>query len=252
MSRLTRASLPRAALAVVLLAAAIGASEAAEPAPPAALPASPAPLSPAAPQPAAPAMPPAMPQTMPQAAPQPAQQPAYAGPPLELRPGEPVEITCETKSVVVATGAANATAGALRLALELGDATAPTADRGRWRIVAVDTAHKGSLASIQAETCADGCPLALGSDDVQLWAPAPKGVVELGPDELLMLAVLKTATLQLRVSTFRGQQIEALESGACRIADDVSPPGSAAPAAPSAPPVAPPAASPPLPAKPAE
>ncbi len=42
-------------------------------------------------------------------------------------------------------------------------------------------------------------------------------------DELLMLAVLKTATLDFKASTFRGQQVEALESGSCRIADAATP-----------------------------
>ncbi|MBL8565679.1 MAG: hypothetical protein JNM89_08185 [Hyphomicrobiaceae bacterium] len=136
---------------------------------------------------------------------------------LALAPGVPVQIACATKSVVVATGAANATSGNLMLKLEL---AAEGETKGLWSILAVDPNHKGSLATMQAETCANGCPLALGEADVQLWAPAPKGVVELGADELLMLAVLKTASLELKVSTFRGQQIEALESGTCRAASE--------------------------------
>ncbi len=140
-------------------------------------------------------------------------QPVVAPQPLTLAPGMPVEIACATKSVVVATGAANATSGHLMLKLELAGGEQ---SKGIWSIVGVDPNHKGSLAAMQAQTCAKGCPLALGEADVQLWAPAPKGVVELDSNELLMLAVLKTATLELKVSTFRGQQIEALESGTCR------------------------------------
>ncbi len=148
--------------------------------------------------------------------------PPSAVPALALGPGKPVEIACTTKSVVVATGAANATSGNLTLKLELAAADGPA--KGTWSILSVSPTHRGSLATLQAETCAKGCPLALGETDVQLWAPAPKGVVELGADELLMLAVLKTASLELKVSTFRGQQIEALESGTCEVVPGASPP----------------------------
>lgn len=145
-----------------------------------------------------------------------AEPPPAALAPLLLEPGKPVEISCRTKAVVVATNAANATSGGLRLKL------VTTADSsgaaGTWTIVAVDDAHKGSLAALQAKACANGCPVIYEKGaDVQLWAPMPKGIDKLGPDEILLLAVLKPG-LQLKASTFRGQQIEALESGTCEIA----------------------------------
>lgn len=142
---------------------------------------------------------------------------------LKLEPGKAVEIACESKSVVVATNAANATSGAMTLRLEL---TAGASDgAGTWRPVAVDAGHAGSLAAMQGKVCAQGCPLVqqAGAADIQLWAPAPKAITALQADELLMLAVLKTATLDFKASTFRGQQVEALESGSCRIADAATP-----------------------------
>lgn len=138
--------------------------------------------------------------------------------PLLLAPGNSADVECDTKSVLVATDAANASNGALTLRLTR--AADPDAAKGTWRIVSVSEGHKASLGVLQASACAGGCPIAFGEKDVQLWAPAPKSVQELGADELLMLAVLKVATLDLKASTFRGQQIEALESGACRPAAD--------------------------------
>jgi hypothetical protein len=139
--------------------------------------------------------------------------------PLKLEPGKPAEIACDTKSVVVATDAANATSGNIRLKLEVvqgGDAAKPA---GTWSVIAVDAAHKGSFAAREKEACAKGCPLAVGPDGaVQIWAPGPKALASLADGEALLLAVIKPATLALRASTFRGKDIEALEEGTCRVA----------------------------------
>lgn len=135
-------------------------------------------------------------------------------PPLRLEPGAVIEVQCETQAVLVATGAANATSGPIRLRLER---TADPVQDGRWTPLGEAGAHAASLVTLQAKTCASGCPLMIGKEgDVQLWAPAPKSIDKLGADELLMLAVLKATTWQLKASTFRGQGIEALESGTCR------------------------------------
>jgi hypothetical protein len=134
----------------------------------------------------------------------------------KLEPGKPAELACETKSVVVATDAAKATRGRLRLKLELSAADAKPGT-GTWSISGVDAEHKGSLAVAQAEPCTKGCPLvAVAGGELQLWAPAVKGIDKLAADELLLLAVVKPDG-RLRASTFRGQQIEALEEGACGI-----------------------------------
>ena len=48
--------------------------------------------------------------------------------PLKLEPGKATEITCDTKAVVVATDAANATAGTINLKLDV--AGGDKADKG--------------------------------------------------------------------------------------------------------------------------
>ncbi|MEW5962599.1 MAG: hypothetical protein AB1749_03470 [Pseudomonadota bacterium] len=134
--------------------------------------------------------------------------------PLVLEPGRAVEISCEGKAVVVATGAPQATTGRLRLSL-----LAAEPQRGTWRIVSVDPGHAGSLGAREAKACAEGCPLVVsGTDQIQLWSPAPKGLDQLAEKEMLLIAVLKTATLDLRATSFNGKQIEALEEGRCEVA----------------------------------
>lgn len=165
--------------------------------------------------------------------------------PLRLGPGEAVALVCATQAVLVATGAANASNGSLQLRLER---TSNPGEDGRWKPVGDNGAHAASLGVMHAKTCADGCPFNIGKDDdLQLWAPAPKGVDKLAPDELLSVAVIKSATGRLKASTFRGQQIEALESGSCQRADQpasaTEPPAAATPDA--AAPAAPAAATPP-------
>lgn len=145
-----------------------------------------------------------------------------------LTPGSTIDIACDSKSVVVATNAADATNGGFRLRLDAGSAA--DGSGGRWSVVSADAAHRGSLALMQAKPCATGCPLVVGDSDIQLWAPSPKGIDTLGADELLMLAVLKSADMTFKASTFRGQQIEALESGTCSLAPETAKPPAAEPA----------------------
>jgi hypothetical protein len=140
--------------------------------------------------------------------------PSASPPAIQLVAGAPVEIACETKAVVVAEGAPNATKGALSLRLELtGEAPQAT---GKWSVVNVDPVHRGSLAAVNRKVCAAGCPLTLGPNgDIQLWAPAAKSIQALAEGEVLLLAVVR-ADEALRASTFKGQAIEALEEGHCR------------------------------------
>lgn len=135
---------------------------------------------------------------------------------LTLDVAKPVEITCATKSVVVKADAANATTGELKLSLLLKDAAAKPA-RGAWRIAAVGEQHVGSLGKREAKTCAEACPLTVGADgNIELWSPAPKSITQLADGEMLLLAVVKSKTLDLRATTFSGKEIEALEEGTCR------------------------------------
>ncbi len=164
---------------------------------------------------------------------------------LTLDAGVPLEIACNTKAVVVAVDAAKATSGAIRLSLGLdqpGDdakisaearpaPSAPTA--GTWRIVSVAGEHKGAFAVTQADTCRDGCPLAVqASGEIQLWAPKPSSIDQMGDTDVLLLAIIKPVTGVLRASTFRGKAIEALEEGTCVSHEDHAPGAAAGPAAP--------------------
>lgn len=133
---------------------------------------------------------------------------------LLLSPGTTVTVACDTKAVVVAADAAKASNGPITLSLS---GPAGAAEAGVWRITAVGDQHRAAFASAHRETCKDGCPLSVQpSGDIQIWSPKPNSIDKLAEGEVLLLAVLKPATMALRASTFRGKDIEALEEGVCR------------------------------------
>lgn len=139
-----------------------------------------------------------------------------------LAPGTEITIACTTKSVVVATAAAKVSNGPVGLVLAAATSTASGSGplTGSWRIVSVGDQHQASFAATQREVCKNGCPLAVQpSGEVQLWAPKLNTLDKIGDGELLFVAVLKPASLDLRASTFRGKDIEALEQGTCRKVD---------------------------------
>jgi hypothetical protein len=139
-----------------------------------------------------------------------------AGTGLKLEVAKPVEISCFTKSVVVKTNAANATTGELKLTLLLKD-TASKPAKGAWRIASVAEQHTGSLGQREAKTCAEACPLTIAVDgNIELWSPSPKAINQLADGEMLLLAVIKSNSLDLRATTFSGKEIESLEEGTCR------------------------------------
>jgi hypothetical protein len=139
-----------------------------------------------------------------------------AGTGLKLEVAKPVEISCFTKSVVVRTNAANATTGELKLTLLLKD-TASKPAKGAWRIASVAGQHTGSLGQREAKTCAEACPLTIAVDgNIELWAPSRKAIDQLADGEMLLLAVIKSDSLDLRATTFSGKEIESLEEGTCR------------------------------------
>ncbi|MCB1519961.1 MAG: hypothetical protein KDJ37_05220 [Hyphomicrobiaceae bacterium] len=89
----------------------------------------------------------------------------------------------------------------------------------RWRVAAIGGGHDASIAELLKKTCAASCPATRAEDgSLQLWAPAPKSVAELSDDEMLTLAVLRLDKLDIKISTFRGREIVALEKGTCRTA----------------------------------
>jgi len=136
-------------------------------------------------------------------------------PPLVLEVGGSLDLTCETRSVVVATGAPAATSGTVELKLTLERGTPSPA--GTWRGTPVGNGHGGAFVARESSACANGCPLAVApGGEIQLWAPAAKLIDALTSEETLLIAVLKPATSEIRASTFRGQSIEALEEGRCK------------------------------------
>ncbi len=136
---------------------------------------------------------------------------------LKLEANKPVELSCDTKSVVVKTNAANATNGELKLSIVLKDGSV-TPGKGAWRIASVGEQHTASLGHREAKTCAESCPLTVAVDgNVELWSPSPKSIDKLADGEMLLLAVVKAKSLDLRASTFSGKEIESLEEGSCRV-----------------------------------
>lgn len=137
--------------------------------------------------------------------------------PLQLTAGTPVMVVCETRAVVVATGAPAATSGTFKVRLESLEGT-PVA-KGTWTVVEIEQGHKGSFGATQKEPCATGCPLDVAAKGaIQLWAPAQKSLDKLGDGETLLIAVIKPEGAELRASFFRGKEIEALEEGTCKVA----------------------------------
>lgn len=109
---------------------------------------------------------------------------------------------------------------------------------GRWRVEGPSDTHVASIAKLAAETCAKGCPFTMtAKGEAQLWAPAPNSLDKLAATEHLTVAVLKPAPLSVSISTFRGQDIVALEKGACRsiLGDGVTKVDAAAPTEPATP-----------------
>ena len=134
--------------------------------------------------------------------------------PLKLEAGKPVRLSCQTQSIVVKDNGPAPTRGAVTLRLEIKDPAAAST----WTPVSADATHTGAFANTQKAACATGCPMTVPvNGEPQLWAPAAKSIDKLGPDEVLLLAVIKSDTLTLKASTFRGQSIEALESGTCTV-----------------------------------
>lgn len=140
--------------------------------------------------------------------------PALADP-LKLEPGKPVEIACETRSVVVA-GEAKVSKGALRLKLEVA-AGAGGNEAGTWSVVSVDPGHAASFARVHKEPCAKGCPIQPGpKSQPMLWAPRIALPDAMEADAALTVVAIDPEKLTLKASTFRAKDLAALEQGECR------------------------------------
>jgi hypothetical protein len=142
---------------------------------------------------------------------------------LAMVAGTPLELSCDTKSVVVAPEA-KTTTGTVRLRLELkASSTGDGSLTGAWAIIETTPAHTASFAAQQAIACKDGCPLTAtapaGPDKpmrIELWAPRRAAIDGISPNVPLTVAALDTGARTLRVSTFLDKQIAALEQGECK------------------------------------
>lgn len=140
--------------------------------------------------------------------------PSSAGDPLKLEPGKTVELTCETRSVVVA-GEAKISKGEIRLKLT---GTEPQGTQaGTWAVVTVDAGHGSSLAAVHKDACASACPLQIGGKaQPMLWAPRIAMPDAMEGDAALTVVAIDPETLSLKASTYRSKDIAALEQGTCR------------------------------------
>lgn len=149
--------------------------------------------------------------------------------PLKLAINQPVEISCETKSVAVAPEA-KTSAGMMRLKLEAKEASS-TSVTGTWSILDKSAQHGASFAQLQAAPCKDGCPLhalipAASTDktSVELWAPQRATLDGVPATTLLTVAALDLKTMSVRISSFLDKQIAVLEQGDCKVTQPASAP----------------------------
>jgi hypothetical protein len=141
---------------------------------------------------------------------------------VKLVINQPVEISCDTKSVAVAPEA-KTSAGRVRLKLEPKEASA-TSITGTWSIQESSPQHAASFAQLQADPCKDGCPLhalipAASTDktSVELWAPQRATLDGVPATTLLTVAALDMKAMTVRISSFLDKQIAVLEQGDCRV-----------------------------------
>jgi hypothetical protein len=149
--------------------------------------------------------------------------------------GATTAYTCDTEAFGMDFTPFKKTDGMIRLALSAKSDGAPAvegpnAPAGSWTVALAGQdsktagSHVASIATLVAQTCANGCPYTLSpKGEAMLWAPEPKSLDKLGDKETLTIAVLKSEPLSVSVSTFRGRDIVALEKGPCRKAELPSP-----------------------------
>jgi hypothetical protein len=132
--------------------------------------------------------------------------------PLVLAAGKPVDMSCDTQSVVVAPDAATSK-GTFRIRLEAKDSAS-----GLWSLIDMAQAHTSSFVARQKDTCAQGCLLAITAEKpFELWAPKRAAPGSLLATEPLTVATLDPVTLKLRASTFLDKDVAALEQGECKV-----------------------------------
>ena len=131
---------------------------------------------------------------------------------LALAIGKPVDLSCETQSVVVAPEAAT-TKGSVRVRLEAKDGAS-----GSWSVLDLAAAHTASFAARHKDVCGAGCAISITpGKPLELWAPQRAAPGTLPGGTALTLATIDLSTLKLRASTFLDKDIAALEQGECKV-----------------------------------
>jgi len=87
---------------------------------------------------------------------------------------------------------------------------------GTWNASVKEGQHGASLGVVVAKLCKTGCEVRQTTEgNLELWAPRPIIPSKLAKDETLTVVSLDTKTLEMKATTFRGNQLSILEKGRC-------------------------------------
>ena len=87
---------------------------------------------------------------------------------------------------------------------------------GSWNASVEEGQHGASLGVVVAKLCRAGCEVRQTPEgNLELWAPRPIIPSKLAKDETLTVVSLDTKTLEMKATTFRGNQLSILEKGKC-------------------------------------
>lgn len=135
-----------------------------------------------------------------------------AGGAVPAEPAKAVVLRCATGAFGMDFTPFKKTDGNIRVTIMV---EAPAAT-GRWQVAALGDGHAASIATLLAGRCDGGCPATRDEKGgYQLWAPAPKALQQLADDEMLTIGVVAPDLKDIKISTFRGRDIVALEKGEC-------------------------------------
>lgn len=155
--------------------------------------------------------------------------PETAAPSLSNLPaGQVVRIRCDTTALFMGGDAFNSSKGEITVRLRFDAVAKAGAPRdGKWFVDSVAADHARSFAALSQPLCEAGCVARLVSEEqpaegqkqprrqLELWAPGPLSIKELGEDGRLVLAAFKIPSLDLKVSMFEGRQPLGFEQGTC-------------------------------------
>jgi len=166
---------------------------------------------------------------------------------LDLAEGQEVVLSCDTTSIWLNTSPFKQSNGKIALKVRY---TGQTEDyrTGQWTVESVEEGHEHSSLIRLREICKDGCFMRTGRPDpnapppkpgadgqppfptaaqrvkgqLELWAPNPMGLDELGDDEDLTLIAVQLPALNVKASMFRGRTPMGFEQGLCKVTSSAS------------------------------